>query len=26
MSDETGEKREGERINILGELHGEFFF
>jgi len=23
MSDETGEKREGERINILGELHGE---
>jgi len=23
MADETGEKREGERINILGELHGE---
>jgi hypothetical protein len=23
MADETEDKREGERINILGELHGE---
>ena len=23
MADGTGEKRDGERINILGELHGE---
>jgi hypothetical protein len=23
MTDETGDKREGNRINVLGELHGE---
>jgi len=23
MAEETEDKREGERINILGELHGE---